>query len=138
MNAKTYVFGRWKLFFWKMKTIFWLNKRKSFSRLKMLIVRKRENWKCSQTLKKLRFESNWSANWGLEIMHIAYMNLFPNALFNLFHAIFWQVHPHLISPRIKVKGWKGIQENFHRKIPSPLPHLFFISLSYTSYNKIRK
>ena len=35
------------------------------------------------------------------------MDLFPNALFNLFHAICWQVYPPNLSPGIKVKGWKG-------------------------------
>ena len=33
------------------------------------------------------------------------MDLFPNALFNLFHAICWEVHPLLTSPGIKVKGY---------------------------------
>ena len=40
-------------------------------------------------------------------MPIAHINLFPNALLNLFQAICWQVHPLLTSPGIKMKGWKG-------------------------------
>jgi len=40
-------------------------------------------------------------------MTISHIDLFPNALFNRFRAICWQVHPLLTSPGIKVEGWKG-------------------------------
>jgi len=47
------------------------------------------------------------ANSGYEIMLIAHIDLFPDALFNLFHTICWEVHPLLTSPGIKVKKWKS-------------------------------
>gem|GEM_PF-2607749 len=38
-------------------------------------------------------------------MLIAHIDLFPNAFFNLFHAICRQVHPLLASTGINVKGY---------------------------------
>ena len=56
--AKSIAFTTQNLCFWIFNAHFWPNIRKFFSRWRKWFVTKKENQKCSQTLKKLRFESN--------------------------------------------------------------------------------
>ena len=57
-HPKSIAFVIQNLYFGIFNAHFWPNKRKFFSKLRKWFVTKKENKKCSQTLKKLRFESN--------------------------------------------------------------------------------
>ena len=57
-HPKSIAFVIQNLYFGIFNAHFWPNKRKFFSKWRKWFVTKKENQKCSQTLKKLRFESN--------------------------------------------------------------------------------
>ena len=71
------------------------------------------------------------------------MDLFPNALFNLFHAICWQVHPLLTSPEIKVKGY-FVYEGGRNKdeslyvFPSPATYFNLLYLTLPTQVKVKR